>query len=453
MGRTYQCRDRHPPEHWLSVPSRTLVLDLPNSWGSYLDRRTFVVRHTVLPRRGRHTLAAAQTWSARSRCCRRCVCLHAQPLCAFVHGSDVDHPHAVVCAPLANRSHDLRAARTHVARSDSLRVSGHCDGRNEREFRHLCSSRTDPSRPVCHLGHERDHASRSDQVSSSHCRDNRTSTAVVGFRSVHPREIRTSHPSAHRDGRNCCRDINCTRSASRSWLLVLLRARRTHRLDRISADLYNGTHHASAFVHTPPAWPTRRGSYPLEISRVLRRSDSGRARLCDRHLPVQRPVAGWRNHQVHDLAGTRIRPSKLSANRSTSRTWSRCPYRFVCRRDSSRHHSSTPRSPQPTSRTCSSNRIDLHRNPQSSASLEWKVCAVRSQVPRNSSVLLDRCGNVARRAEHRPSSSRTSGRRLWGVSMGRHPGPADSWSHQPSVDRTRDHCLWNARNCRHRASP
>ncbi|CAB4577899.1 unannotated protein [freshwater metagenome] len=231
MGRAYQCGDRYPPKHRLPLSIGTLVLGFQNHGGADLDRGTTVVRDTSLPRRSRDSLAPTKARTSRSRPCRRSVHLHAQPVRACVHGSNLGHPHTMVRTPMVNRFDDQCTQGTDLACFRAFRAHRHRHGGHKRKLRHFCFARPPPSRPFCGLDHQRSLSQGSIQGTTSHSGRYWASAVVVALRAVYPGQVRTPHSPTHRDSRNRCSDVHGSGSTSRSWILVLLRQRRTRWMD------------------------------------------------------------------------------------------------------------------------------------------------------------------------------------------------------------------------------
>ena len=250
-----------------------------------------MVRDASLPRRSRNSLALSKTRPSGTRLrCRR-IHLHAQPIRACVHGPNFSHPHPMVRTPVADRIDDQRTQGTHVARSCAVCAHRDRHGGNKCEFGDLCFARPTSPCPLCGLDHERDLAQGSIQGTPSYrCRD-RASAVVVALWDLHPREVRTPHSPTHRDRRDRCSDVNGTGSTSRPWLLVLLRKRRTRRLDRVWCALYDLARHAGSDVCASTFWTSRCCPDALEIPRLFRVIGRRRPCLRHRHVSLSRPFS------------------------------------------------------------------------------------------------------------------------------------------------------------------
>ena len=250
-----------------------------------------MVRDASLPRRSRNSLALSKTRPSGTRLSRRRIHLHAQPLCACVHGPNFSHPHTVVRTPVVDRIDDQRTQGTYMACSCAVCAHRDRHGGHKCEFGDLCFARPAPPCPLRGLDHERNLAQRSIQVAPSNRSRYRASAVVVALRDLHPREVRASHSPTHRDRRNRCPDINGTGSPSRSWLLVLLRQRRTRRLDRVWCAVHHLARHAGFDVCDSTFWPSRCCPDAMEIPRLFRVINRRRPCLRHRHVSLSRPFS------------------------------------------------------------------------------------------------------------------------------------------------------------------
>ena len=291
VGPEHRHGDGDAPEHRIPVAHGSVLLADGRHRPPGLGRPTSVVGLDHPAGRARCALDAPGAPMGRRGGHRGVLRLCAQPVPARVRGAHLGHPPSVRRAPVADRPGRSRTATQGLGHPGGVRAR-HADRRRcQRHVAHPRHVRSAAVVPARDLRRPRGHLRPGTRDGAADHGPDRRDLAVVGRRVDDPGGLRHPDPALHRDLRDRRGGSTRSRGPPGARLLVLLRHRRTGRVDRVDGPLRRVGPVDRALVPRPRAGTGGRVADPVAAPGVLRVDHRGRPRALGRCPSMGEPVA------------------------------------------------------------------------------------------------------------------------------------------------------------------